>query len=244
MLLLLNLMKSHLLFFALLLLLSSPSLAQEDKASIAFNQVDAANRKQGVWQYFDNNLNLVLECPYKDNRPVGLLKYYKENKLVLEYEYPEKREKQLWTYYENGEISKGYSITDKNRTTHYFENGKILTADQVQDILSHYETEVAFEGGYKGLQAYLIENLKYPEKARKKGIEGEVYISFVVNKLGGIREVALVMGVDELIDQEAIRLVEQMPKWTPATLRGYPKEVRHTLIIPFKPAQVVAGIRE
>jgi TonB family protein len=240
-------MKKHLLIFALFLIVCSPALAQaqdEARASAALNQFDASNKRQGPWKFYDNNLNLVLEGTYKDDRPVGVLNYYRNNTLVLEFEYPENREKLNWVYHDGNKKVKGYSIADKSRTMHYFENGQKLNADQIMDILSNYETEVAFEGGYNGLQAYLAANQKYPEKARKKGMQGEVYVSFVVNKSGGIREITVVRGVEENIDQEAIRLVQQMPKWVPATFRGYTKETRHTMIIPFKLGEAVAGLGE
>lgn len=234
-------MKTNLLFFALFLFLYSTTQAQ---APEGYNQVDASNHRQGPWKIYDNNLNLVLECTYQDDRPVGVLNYFRNNSLVLVLEYPENREKFLWTYHDGQQQVKGYSVADKNRTTHYFENGQKLTSHQIIDILSKYETEVAFEGGHEGLQAFLAENLKYPEKAKKKGIQGDVYASFVVNKAGGTREIKIVKGVDELLDEEAIRLIESMPKWTPATFRGYTKESRHTLIIPFKNGEAVAGVRE
>lgn len=236
-------MKRYLLVFALILFVYSPSFSQAPTTE-GINQVDASNRRQGPWKIYDNNLNLVLECTYKDDRPVGVLNYYRNNTLVLEFEYPEKREKFPWTYHDGSKKVKGYSVADKNRTMHYFENGQKLTADQIMDILSNYETEVAFEGGHEGLRSFLAENLKYPEKAKKKGIQGDVYASFVVNKVGGIREIKIVKGVDEYLDQEAVRLIEQMPKWMPATFRGYTKETRHTLIIPFKLGEAVAGIPE
>jgi TonB family protein len=237
------LMKTFLLFLTLLLSVCSPSIVQAQDAEV-YNRVDASNHRQGPWRILDNNLNLALECNYVDDRPVGLLKYYRNNVLVLELELTEKREKFLWTYHDGQKQVKGYSLADKNRTMHYFENGQKLTADQIMDILSNYETEVAFEGGHEGLQAYLAENLNFPEKLRKKGIQGDVYASFVVNKTGGVRDIKIVRGVDELLDQEAIRLIQQMPKWTPATFRGYTKESRHNLIIPFKNGEAVAGVRE
>lgn len=208
------------------------------------NQYDLSNKKKGPWQYYDNNENLVLACTYKDDRPVGVLTYYKEDKVVLEYEYPEQRDQFNWIYYGDNKKIRGYSIADKHGTNHFFENGQKLSLDQVQDILSVYETEVAFSGGYEGLRSYLIENLEYPERARRKGIQGEVYLSFVINKLGGIRDIQVVKGVEESLNQEAVRLIQQMPKWSPGTRRGYPIDTRHTMIIPFKQIEAVAGIGE
>lgn len=239
-------MKTYLLIFALLLVCFAPAQAQQgEQAPNAINQLDGANKRQGLWKFYDNSLNLVLEGNYKDDRPVGVLRYFRNQSLVLEFEYPEKREEKMtWTYYDGNTAVKGYTVAEKNRNTHFFENGQKLNADQILDILSNYETEVAFEGGYGKLQSYLAESLRYPDRARKKGIQGEVYVSFVVNKSGGVREITVVKGVDESLDQEAVRLVQQMPKWVPATFRGYAKETRHSMIIPFKLGEAVAGIGE
>ncbi|CAN5905647.1 hypothetical protein BH24BAC1_BH24BAC1_03310 [soil metagenome] len=236
------LMKKQLLLFAFFFVYF-PSFGQL-KATEGYNQVDAAQRRQGPWKLYDNNLHLVLEGSFQDDQPVGVLHYYRNDALILELAYMENREKFLWTYHEGTKKVKGYSLLDKHRTQHFFENGQKLTANQILNILSNYETEVAFEGGHEGLRSFLAQNLKYPEKAKKKGIQGEVYASFVVDKTGAIRDLKIVRGVDENLDQEALRLIQQMPRWAPATFRGYPKETRHTLIIPFRQGEAVAGARE
>lgn len=72
-----------------------------------------------------------------------------------------------------------------------------------------------FPGGNRALAKYLGDNVKYPEVAAETGVKGKVIVSFVVNKDGSICDVKILRGVDPALDQEAIRLVSNMPRWKP-----------------------------
>jgi protein TonB len=90
-----------------------------------------------------------------------------------------------------------------------------------------------FEGGFVNLFKFINENLKYPEVAVKNKIEGTVFIRFVVMKDGSIGEVEVLKGIPELND-EAVRVVKQMPKWKAGTNKGEPVDVFFTMPIKFK----------
>ena len=79
-----------------------------------------------------------------------------------------------------------------------------------------------FPGGDAKLLEYLRDNMKYPEAAKKKGIEGKVYVQFVVEKDGSINDVKVLRGVCEELDDEAVRVVKAMPKFNPGTQNGKP----------------------
>lgn len=87
-----------------------------------------------------------------------------------------------------------------------------------------------FPGGEVKMVEFLRENLKYPESVKKKGIEGKVYVQFVVEQDGSINDVKVLRGVYEELDTEAIRVVKAMPKWNPGTQNGKP--VRTTMMLP------------
>lgn len=87
-----------------------------------------------------------------------------------------------------------------------------------------------FPGGEFKMVEYLRDNLKYPESAKKKGIEGKVYIQFVVEKDGSIADVKVMRGVCEELDAEAVRVIKAMPKWKPGEQEGKP--VRTTMMLP------------
>lgn len=91
-----------------------------------------------------------------------------------------------------------------------------------------------FKGGLEKLFEYLGKNIKYPEKARRAGIEGKVYLQFVVGKKGEIRDIKILRGVNKWLDEEAIRVVKAMPNWKPGKQRGKPVSVIYNLPINFK----------
>ena len=66
------------------------------------------------------------------------------------------------------------------------------------------------------INEYLQKNVHYPVEAREIGSEGTVYLKFEISSTGKVRKVEIQRGVDNLLDQEAIRVIESMPKWTPA----------------------------
>lgn len=85
----------------------------------------------------------------------------------------------------------------------------------------------------KNLLIYITENMNYPEEAKNKGLEGKVYISFVVSKTGDVEDVEIAKSVDPLLDNEAVRIVQNMPKWKPGTTRGKPVDCPLTIPIEF-----------
>ena len=90
------------------------------------------------------------------------------------------------------------------------------------------ETEPSFPGGTANLFKFLIDNIKYPQEALEKKIGGKVYLSFVVNTDGSIEDIKVQKGVHLLLDNEAIRVVNSMPKWNPGTQNG--KKLLHATL--------------
>ena len=84
------------------------------------------------------------------------------------------------------------------------------------------------------LNKYLGRNIKYPEKAQKERIQGCVTVQFIIEKDGTVTNVKVLRSVHRLLDKEAIRVVENMPKWIPGTQRGEPVRVSYTAPINFR----------
>ena len=132
-------------------------------------------------------------------------------------------------------------------TTGYAQNNNDSTAGnttQTTTTLQEEEQELGFfivenmpefPCGEVGLRKYIAENTIYPEEAKNKGLEGKVFIYFIVSKTGDVEDVKVAKGIDPLLDNEAIRVVQSMPKWKPATQRGKPVEVRFTVPVTFPP---------
>ncbi len=81
------------------------------------------------------------------------------------------------------------------------------------------------------MQRFVAKNYKFPEMARQMGIQGRVYIDFVIEKDGRVSNVRVVRGVDDLLDDEAVRVIKALPKFQPAKQRGKP--VRMSFTMPF-----------
>lgn len=108
---------------------------------------------------------------------------------------------------------------------------KAVAIDSVMQIP---EEMPKFPGGDKALIEFLQKNVKYPVEAQKKGVEGRVVVSFVVEKDGSLTEIKTVKSVDPLLDEEAVRVVSAMPKWEPGKQKGKPVRVKYNVPISFK----------
>ena len=103
--------------------------------------------------------------------------------------------------------------------------------DMVFDVV---EVMPQFPGGQIAMLKYFMENIKYPEQAMKKGIQGRVAVSFIVEKDGSISDVKPILSVHPLLNKEAVRVVKSMPKWTPGKQNGKPVRVRFNVPVMFK----------
>jgi len=97
------------------------------------------------------------------------------------------------------------------------------------------EVKPTFEGGdANDFSKWVNSHLEYPQEAVDKNIAGRVVLQFTVNKLGEVKDVKVVRGVNELLDNEAVRVVASSPKWEPATQNGVPVSVNYTFPVIFK----------
>ena len=98
-------------------------------------------------------------------------------------------------------------------------------------IFVHVEEDASFPGGEAELMRYLAKT-KYPQMAIEGGIQGTVLITFVVEKSGIVSNVSLLRGIGSGCDKEAMKIVENMPKWNPGKQRELP--VRVQIVVPIK----------
>ncbi len=102
-----------------------------------------------------------------------------------------------------------------------------------QEIFTVVESMPSFPGGMGALMAYLAKNIKYPPLAKESGIQGKVFINFVVEPDGSISHVKVLRGIGGGCDEEAVRVVKNMPKWKPGMQRGKPVRVSFNLPVKF-----------
>ena len=125
----------------------------------------------------------------------------------------------------------GITVTEKNRQ----ENRKVEnTTEGSNKVFTVVDEMPEFPGGLDGLLKFISKEIKYPVEAQKKGIQGRVILAMVVDKEGSINNVEVLRGVDPLLDKEAIRVIESMPKWKPGKHDGQVVNVRYTIPVLFK----------
>ena len=91
-----------------------------------------------------------------------------------------------------------------------------------------------FPGGPAELLSFIAKNLHYPTIAQENGIQGKVYIRFVVSKAGMVQDVTVMKSLDPYCDKEAIRVIKSLPKWIPGRQNGVNVPVYYTVPITFK----------
>lgn len=105
---------------------------------------------------------------------------------------------------------------------------------QTDKVYDKVEVMPVYPGGVEALLGYMQNNMKYPEDAKKQKIEGRVVVGFIVEKDGSITEVHSLRAVHPLLEQEAIRVVSNMPKWKPGKVKGKAVRVSYALPVNFK----------
>ncbi len=160
--------------------------------------------KHGTVKAFYPDGNMSFEGVFENDQPIKLHSWY----------YPDGSLRRKEEFI-NGKMSKGVCFTPVGKDTSYF------PAEQV----------AVFPGD---LNNYLVTHIKYPKTCRKKGIEGKVFLRFVVEKDGTIQTCKVIRSVDPLLDEEAVRVVLEMPRWEPARQEGKSVRIEYNLPVSFK----------
>ena len=103
-----------------------------------------------------------------------------------------------------------------------------------QEIFKIVEEMPSFPGGEAKLMEYVGKNIKYPQIARETGIQGRVFVNFVVEPDGSVSNVTVLRGIGGGCDEEAMRVVKNMPKWKPGKQRGKAVRVQYMLPVNFR----------
>jgi protein TonB len=152
-------------------------------------------------------------------------------------------EDEIKTQDELNESKVTISVADVKGTDE--ENGidvaELIQNQEIAQELGEEEGEVfliveqmpEFPGGETALIKYIADHIKYPVSAQEMGIQGKVYITFVVDKNGDVTNATITRGIDPELDKEALRVINSLPKWTPGKQRGQPVKVSYTVPINF-----------
>jgi TonB family protein len=126
----------------------------------------------------------------------------------------------------------GYSSTSKSGYSPK-ESSKSVDHINAEGIYTLVKQMPEFPGGVNALMQYLGSNINYPEQAKKDSIQGKVYVQFIVEKDGKINEVKVLRGIGGGCDEEAVRVIRNMPAWNPG-LNEDGEAVRVSFNIPIK----------
>lgn len=137
-------------------------------------------------------------------------------------------------------IRKSASKNDTNSVaTIYFRlrDGKkdIKAASELTINPNHWSSEKQgpeYPGGAGEMQSFITRNINYPEEA--DGEQGRVIVKFVVNKDGSISDVKVIRGLNEVLDKEAVRVIQSMPNWKPGKQHGKTVRVRYSVPVMFR----------
>ncbi len=102
-----------------------------------------------------------------------------------------------------------------------------------KDVYTIVEKPPEFPGGMPALATYLQTNIQYPAAAKAANVRGQIYVQFVVRQDGRITDVDILKGLGYGCDEEARRVIRQMPPWVPGSQSGRPLNVKYTLPVLF-----------
>lgn len=100
----------------------------------------------------------------------------------------------------------------------------LLALNWCQLIAKTIITKPSYPGGTEAMMAFLDANISYPEEANKNRMEGKTLVAFIVNVDGTLSNIKIQKSSWEILDNEALRVVQLMPKWIPAQVDGKPKK--------------------
>lgn len=185
---------------------------QEDGDGITIRAINDGEDKQPV---FVLDGKVVQGIDHYDSDQIERIEVFKDpnSKMVKKYNAP------------NGVIlitSKDAAITSSKKESSAFEKDN--------EIFYIVEDMPMFPGGRAALKTYIYSNLRYPESAKKKGINGEVAVQFNVTAKGKLQDIGIARSTDKEFEQSAMEIFKDMPDWNPGKQRGKPVKVK--VIVP------------
>lgn len=181
----------------------------------------AHGKIENIKNYNNGKLNGISKYYYKDTNVLHMVAFFNNDYIDS-----------LRSYYPDGKLKRieVYNPDRKSRKHRFL----------VKKCFDEDGNEISFTPYYKmpqhpsfDINKYLASNIKYPVTARKDNIEGRVIVRFVVDTNGTITHITVLQSVRKDIDNEAIRVIKQMPRWNPGTEDGEPIKVFFTIPISF-----------
>ncbi|MDD2475353.1 MAG: energy transducer TonB [Dysgonamonadaceae bacterium] len=134
-----------------------------------------------------------------------------------------------------------YFKLNKNARTTTAQQRKVIPIDPNEEIFTIVDKMPEFPTGEEGLGKFISEFIQYPVRAKQEGIQGRILCAFIVRKDGTISNLEVINGLDNDLDNEALRVLSMMPKWSPGIDNNKPVSVKCILPIDFKIDETTAG---
>ena len=213
------------------------------------------DNKDGHFVYWYENGEKQMDCYYRDNILQGPLRewyssgqpesYQDFSGGLLDGEYSSWQEDgsmKLKARYHKGEKHgnfQSYYPNGKMVRNDYFENGQLVEGKcfSIEGEPVEYFPYVlmpSFPGGQSALRKFIENELKYPDEARRRGIEGVVIILFTVDETGNVIEPRVVNGDREYFNTEALRVASKLSQWVPGEVDGIPSPIQVSVPIEFR----------
>jgi TonB family protein len=196
------------------------------------NRQDFHGRRQGLWRCLDNNLNLLMECNYLNDKPVGNITYFKKNKKQLVIETRKNETRLLWYYYTGVKTKTGTLEKRGKKWVFTNERNRKLKKQDAELLADIIQIDAAFPGGYLELFDFVKKNLKYPPAALKSRKTGTVLLSFEIVENGDVVDVRVISAFDKECADAARKAVAEVPRWRAASVLGFP--VRSKQVVPIR----------
>jgi TonB family protein len=189
-------------------------------------------KREGVWKAYYANGQLRREWSYKEHTIHGEFKAWYANGVLSDsgrYENGQKVGEWLH-YFESGQKScyEFYEVGGEQKRRYWKEDGEFLHPFVVEIL------DPSFKGGSEALMNYINRSVHYPLEAIENGIQGTVYVQFIVGWDGEILSPKIIRSPDILLSEEALRVVKEMPLWNPGRHHTIPTRVSYTIPIKFQ----------
>lgn len=180
-------------------------------------------RRVGQWKNYDpdsvrNAIPVGQHRSFRSPDTLWTLRNYRDGKLA------ERR-----AFYPDGKLKRLEQYQGDSMVV-----GQCLRPDGTEVPFFDFERRPEFPGGEQALMQYVSENLNYPIKARRRGVQGSVVVSFVIEKNGDVSSVEAVKKIGTGCDEEAMRVIREMPRWTPGYVDDRPVKVKYALPLRFR----------
>ncbi|MFT5822134.1 MAG: TonB family protein [Crocinitomix sp.] len=211
--------------------------------------------RNGEWQLFSDNAKIKEKVKYISGKYEGKLLRWHNDTLIEKGQYKSNIKVGFWQgWHENGSRDyegnfingkrdgewKFYFPSNKVSAIEQYKNGEVIQVDWFNEKgesitpTDPLEYDPIYPGEPRALAEFLMNNVNYPEIARRFNHQGIIYVGFIIATDGSITDVKIRKGVSLELDEEAMRVIKMMPKWTPAMSHGRTISMVYTLPIHFR----------